>query len=182
MYILIGKKNVLKKIWAGKRWCPMCGEEHDFYLVRKVLKESVFFIPMISYTTGRYLVSDSCEYANKIKKSEFNSIKKKQLEKFKKGEFSEKDIRKYCHPECVDFATKIIKLILSVWFIILVPGSVSVSVVQFQDGNVAGAFIWLIMALICLMAFFASLRGFLLALKMRKAYNSLTGESILKNE
>jgi len=180
MYVLVGTQAKVKDdIWAGKTTCPKCGQVCNFHLAKLVQRITVFFIPIISITQKKYLVCDSCEWAKELSGKEYKEIKKRQMEMFEKGEFPKDIIRMYCHPDNVKFVWRAVKLILSsILAAIMVFGAISMAVdIIKEDGSIISAlFAFLFMGGIYSIPFMLSLKNFIPALKMKKAYDSLTGE------
>ena len=99
---------------------------------------------------------------------------------FEKGEFLKDIIRTYCHPDNVKFVWRTIKLILSsILAAVMVFGLISMAVDIIKDDGsfLSDLFAFLFMGVIySIPSFMLSLKNFIPALKMNKAYDSLTGE------
>ena len=164
MIIPYGVKTFIKDdIWAGKSNCPNCGIS-DFHLKKLKMRITIFFIPIMSITTKRFLVCDTCDAAFALKRKKYNEIRKEQINKLKNNEFPENVILN-------DFAPKKNKLGLKLFLLVL---ALLFSVVMLSV-PISTAFIPALIVIlpICLIPTISAINNFLVALTGKRLYENI---------
>ncbi len=178
MYILVGNKIRLKKdIWAGKAKCPHCGEVRDFHFHKLVQTATIFYVPIISVTKKIYVVCDSCGASIEVSRKKYKEDRIKQIELLERGGAPKEIIYNDCNPDNIHFPIQLIKLVVSgllAGFMMFVDLLAAIDMAK-DTGNIFVSIIFsTYMSFMCSIPFIFSLKNFVVALKMRKAYNSLT--------
>ena len=73
------EQAVVDDLWAGQGECPHCQAQTNLHFKRVVTRIRVFFIPILSFTTGRMLVYEDCDHYQNMKRKEYNAALKEQM-------------------------------------------------------------------------------------------------------
>lgn len=175
MYIRVHIKNekrIEKDIFAGYFFCPKCGRSSGFHLYRIKQRISLSFIPIYSITTDRLIVCDTCGTYNRIDRSEYRSMKKRQEKVVKEGGSPEYVIKTdYC-PSEIKYGRKIIALVLTSLFAFnMIVGTI----LMFRDISEWDASVLiggLFMFLLGVLPFLLALKSFIEAKWKKRLYQS----------
>ena len=76
MFILYGWDTITKQEkLLGKKQCENCGNVTDIYLARLIFRIKLFFIPVLWWTTKRFILCSRCGIVKQIDKNEYNELK-----------------------------------------------------------------------------------------------------------
>lgn len=76
MFILYGWDTITKQEnLLGKKQCENCGNVTDIYLARLIFRIKLFFIPVLWWTTKRFILCSRCGIVKEIDKNEYNELK-----------------------------------------------------------------------------------------------------------
>lgn len=176
MRVLIGIESRMKKeIYGGQITCCKCGQVCNHHLSKLLLRITIFFIPILSVTSNRYLVCDTCMSETEIVKKEYKELKKRQLQLLNRGEIPEEIIKTDFCPKNLKLYQKIFKLILSgILAVVMIFGGIGMAMEVTEKGDILGAlFGFLYMGGFFSIPFILSLKNLKLALKKKKVYKNL---------
>ena len=81
MIILYGFKTIIKRdMTVNGLKCPVCGETGDFVLGRSQLRITLFYIPIMQFTTKRFLECQHCWSCKAITGKQYRAIKKGEID------------------------------------------------------------------------------------------------------
>lgn len=76
MFILYGWDTITKQEkLLGKKQCENCENVTDMYLARSIFRIKLFFIPVLWWTTKRFILCSRCGIVKQIDKNEYNELK-----------------------------------------------------------------------------------------------------------
>ena len=76
MFILYGWDTITKQEnLLGKKQCGNCENVTDIYLARLIFRIKLFFIPVLWWTTKRFILCSRCGIVKEIDKNEYNELK-----------------------------------------------------------------------------------------------------------
>lgn len=76
MFILYGGDTITKQEkLLGKKHCGNCENVTDMYLARTIFRIKLFFIPVLWWTTKRFILCSKCGIVKQINKNEYNELK-----------------------------------------------------------------------------------------------------------
>lgn len=76
MFILYGWDTITKQEkLLGKKQCGNCENVTDMYLARTIFRIKLFFIPVMWWTTKRFILCSRCGIVKQIDKNEYNELK-----------------------------------------------------------------------------------------------------------
>lgn len=76
MFILYGWDTITKQEkLLGKKQCVNCENVTDMYLARTIFRIKLFFIPVMWWTTKRFILCSRCGIVKQIDKNEYNELK-----------------------------------------------------------------------------------------------------------
>lgn len=128
MIILYGTKTKMEKeIWAGAEDCPVCGITRDRFLARKRTAFTLFYIPIVWFNAGRYIIScENCQTGAKLKKKQYNETRDELMRAYEKGEFPAYVANQYYNKKSLGKTWSVVKVILA-WIWALLMGYVAVT-------------------------------------------------------
>lgn len=73
--ILYGWGTKIKKLcFIGQYYCPSCGVFQNHYVMKRVFRITIFFLPIFWWTKGYYVVCDICANGKKITRQEADEL------------------------------------------------------------------------------------------------------------
>jgi len=128
MLILYGVKSKMEReMWAGADECSVCGATRDRFIARKRTAPTLFYIPVVWFNAGRYLITcENCQTGTKLKKKEYNEIRDKMTDAFEKVQFPAYVANNYFTTKALGKTGKIVKVVFA-WIWALLAGFVAVT-------------------------------------------------------
>ena len=111
-YIFVGyRQRVNKEMWMGQGECNACGLPTNHYLARVNTMITVCFVPIVSFSTGWYIMCEACEKGTKLKRKEYLNLLKIQREKLKNMQLPPAVVQREYNPKKVKSWFKLLQLI-----------------------------------------------------------------------
>ena len=98
--------------WNGEIECPTCGAKHHSHLCKRIFTFSIYWIPLIKFTTKRVVLCDNCSNYEKIKRKDFRQRKAVFQEAFERQQIPEEIVAQDFAPSSTHLGWKLAAMIL----------------------------------------------------------------------